>query len=127
MNRRINRFKELLESKNKKLIFIRKGHRFDNCGKGEGWEQFFSCKNDLDDCNELFFFLKNKYPKLKFKIIIILCCNKCFNCDKVYSSDNIEIHNTSSYIDKKESDDAAYNILDKIPYRNKYGSFLIKI
>ena len=58
MNRRINRFKELLESKNKKLIFIRKGHRFDNCGKGEGWEQFFSCKNDLDDCNELFFFFE---------------------------------------------------------------------
>ena len=39
--------------------------------------------------------LINTYPKLKFKIIVLLLCENCFQYNKMYdvSSNKLEIHN----------------------------------
>jgi hypothetical protein len=52
-------------------------------------------KNDIIDSEELESYLKQRYPKLKFKIITILFCTQCFDIQKNYKSisDNIIIHN----------------------------------
>lgn len=93
MNRRINRFMELLKNEEKQLIFIRKGHMVHHHEEAKK----FNCilKNDLQDCLELQEHLINTYPKLKFKIIVLLLCENCFQYNKMYdvSSNKFEIHN----------------------------------
>ena len=43
-------------------------------------------------------FIKTKYPKLKYKIIVVLVCDTCFNT--VYHSENITIFNIATpYVD----------------------------
>lgn len=88
MNRRISRFLELLQKKDKELIFIRRGHAIHHHKESE----LFKCeiKNEIDDCELLYALLKKKYTHLKFKIILFLECDKCFH---QHHSDNIEIYN----------------------------------
>jgi hypothetical protein len=102
MNNRINRFIELLKIKNKELIFIRKGHYIHH--HDEVKEKGYLLKNDLIDCEELFIFLKNKYPELKFQIKLFLCCHHCFDSTKEYISKNVDIYNISTNISINEKD-----------------------
>ena len=100
MNRRVNRFMELLNSENE-LIFIRKGHMIHHHKESDEYNCIL--KNDLQDCHDLHNFLKITYPKLKFKIICILCCEKCSQTNIPYTElpkfsiiNNIEIYNITT-------------------------------
>jgi hypothetical protein len=56
--------------------------------------------NDFEDAKKLNDVLISKYENLKFKIILILMCQKCFSDKEYYGPvdkyPNIEIHNISS-------------------------------
>lgn len=96
MKRRINRFIDLLNSTDKELIFIKRGH-MDQHHNAECLIKYnWNICNDIDECKEIFIFLKNKYPNLKFKIILLLLCSKCFDVNTNYICENIEIHNVSN-------------------------------
>ncbi len=86
-DRRITRFKNILETNNEKIIFIRKSHG-----------NYHTHINDIDDINNLDILLKNKYSNLQYEIHIILLCNYCYNINNNYSinSNNIIIHNISN-------------------------------
>jgi hypothetical protein len=94
--RRILRFKTLLENSKEEIIFLRRSHLL---GHHEQHE-YTNTSNDVEDSKKLNNILKSKYKNLKFKIILILMCNKCFS-GKEYAGltdiyPNIEIHNISS-------------------------------
>lgn len=93
MNRRIKRFMDLLSTKDEELIFIKKGHA--NHNHSEALNLGCQIKNDIVDCEEFYLFLQNNYPKLKFKIMCIINCSQCFDCDKIYTSnfENMTIYN----------------------------------
>ena len=94
--RRILRFKTLLENSKEEIIFLRRSHLL---GHHEQ-HKYTKTSNDVEDAKKLNNILKLKYHNLKFKIILILMCDKCFS-DKEYNDfiniyPNIEIHNISS-------------------------------
>jgi hypothetical protein len=84
---------DILNNATDNILFFRKGHAQHNHKEAID----FNCpmKNDIVDCEELDSYLKQRYPKLKFKIITILFCTQCFDIHKIYksSSDNIIIYN----------------------------------
>ena len=97
-HRRIERFKSLLDQHSSDTFyFIRKGHMFHHHR-----EYYF--QDDVESVCELSKVLKQKYPNMKFKIILIICCPSChkhgipFVDDKnivVFSNlKNINIRNT---------------------------------
>jgi hypothetical protein len=51
--------------------------------------------DDYEDAEKLNKILSNKYPCLKYKIILVLGCTKCFKKDTSYVKDvnNIEVYN----------------------------------
>ena len=91
-SRRCQRFIEILETSNEELIFCRKGHAGYHHGEHHG--KYSTPINDIDDAEQLDIILQ-KYPHLKYKIIVILMCDKCFNPKKTYQSKsvNLEIYN----------------------------------
>lgn len=91
--RRCNRLINILETSKENIIFCRKGHSIHHHYEHNG--KYCNIKNDIDDVEELNIILSNKYPHLKYKIIVILICEKCFNLHKIYKSNspNIEIYN----------------------------------
>ena len=91
LERRINRFLNLLENSKQKLIFIKKGHNF--CHHEKAKKDGCILKNDITDCEELHKLLSEKYPNLKYKIVLFLSCGKCFDSSKIYKSKNIVIYN----------------------------------
>ena len=91
LERRIKRFLNLLENTTNKLIFIKKGHNY--CHHKLAESDGCILKNDITDCENLHTLLSEKYPKLKYKIVVFLSCGKCFDSTKIYKSKNIEIYN----------------------------------
>jgi len=91
MNKRINRFKKLLEMCDEKIIFVRKSHGFHH------HNEYDNIINDVDDAINLDLLLLQKYPNLEYEIHVILICDKCFTNvitnEKI--SNNIKIHNIS--------------------------------
>jgi hypothetical protein len=61
-------------------------------------KKYYDIKSDIDDAEHLSVVLENRYPNLKYKIIVILSCGKCFNSSEIYKSisDKIEIHNIAT-------------------------------
>jgi hypothetical protein len=99
--RRIERFQQMLhqyslEMKDEYIIFCRKGHS--NYHHLEHNCRFNNIKNDIEDAEELDIILSQQYPNLKYKIIVILVCEKCFDANKIYKSNsmNIDIYNISN-------------------------------
>jgi hypothetical protein len=94
MIRRIERFKHILENSEEKITFVRKGHAYHHHKECE------QIKNDLLDAEELDFYLKSKYPNLKFEIIVILVCGSCFDSNANYTiiSDDIKVYNIATPI-----------------------------
>jgi hypothetical protein len=94
--RRYQRLINILETSNEEVIFCRKGHAFHHHNEHDG--KYSNITNDIDDAEKLNSVLLNKYPQLKYKIIIILVCGQCFNPLETYktNSDRIEIHNIST-------------------------------
>lgn len=84
MNRRCRRFIDLLNNIEETFIFFKKGHAKHN--HSEALNVNCEIKNDILDSEELYIFLKEQFPKLKFKIIIALNCEECFECDRHYTS-----------------------------------------
>jgi hypothetical protein len=90
-NRRIDRFKHILETNSEPIYFIRKGHASHLHAEHSG--RFINIKSDIDDAIEFDKLLQIKYPKLIYKIIIFLVCGRCFDVSVQYSSRNIEVIN----------------------------------
>ena len=91
MNKRIDTFKNLLETSNEKITFVRKSHG------SHHHDEYNNVVNDIDDAVKLDLLLSKKYPKLIYEIHVILICDKCFtniNINKT-DSDNVIIHNIS--------------------------------
>jgi hypothetical protein len=101
MQRRIERFLELLNTSTEEIIFLRKGHR--KTHHDESLELNVNLKNDLKDAEELDQHLKETYPRLKFKIVLALVCGQCFECNKKYetTSKNIFVYNIAT-LDRNE-------------------------
>ena len=91
MNKKIDRFRNLLETYNEKIIFVRKSH-----GNHHHIE-YNNVINDIDDAINLDLLLVKKYPKLIYEIHVILMCDKCFTNIIINEniSNNIKIHNIS--------------------------------
>lgn len=115
MTRRINRFIELLKSEDKELCFIKRGHMDDHHNAEYAIKYGWDITNDIDECEELFSFLKVKYPNLKFKIILFLLCSKCYDYTHKYNSENIKIYNVSKpNYNFQESDTIAQNKVNEV-------------
>jgi len=102
--RRIERFKNILETYQEKITFIRKGH-----ASHHHIEQNNTIKNDIIDAEDLDNILKEKYPHLRYNIIVIVVCGKCFQSDIIYTTthSNIKIYNIAT----AEVDDPKYQAL----------------
>ena len=91
MNRKIDRFKNLLETCNEKITFVRKSHG------SHHHKEYNNVINDIDDAINLDLLLLKKYPNLTYEIHVILICDKCFT-DLIVNeniSNNIKVHNIS--------------------------------
>jgi hypothetical protein len=91
-DRLINLFKNCEISK-EYIIFIRKGHMCYHHEEQNG--KYQNITDDYEDAEKLNKILSNKYPCLKYKIILVLGCTKCFKKDTSYVKDvnNIEVYN----------------------------------
>lgn len=111
MTRRITRLIDLLNGQ-EELLFIRRGHAIHHHDESEKYS--FTLKNDLDDMIELHELLQTKYPNLKYTIIVILVCGKCFTQENYdHNNDKIIIHDISSMIFDK-NDTNFYKVMDHI-------------
>tara|TARA_B110000503_G_C7097864_1_gene392439 strand:+ start:718 stop:1275 length:558 start_codon:yes stop_codon:yes gene_type:complete len=93
MMRRCNRLLNLLRNTPDELVFIRKGHAFHH--HAESNQKGFNLENDITDAEKLNIVLKQKYPHLNYKIIVVLVCGSCFD-NIVYKSTNIQIYNIAT-------------------------------
>jgi hypothetical protein len=113
-NRRIERFKNILETTTEQITFCRKGHcphhHFEHNGN------YTNITNDIEDVYNLDDILQKKYPKLDYKIIVILICGKCFDLTNKYESkrERITIYNI------------AMNNIDDILFENYLRTLFIK-
>ena len=92
--RRIKKFMNMLETCEEEIIFFRKGHSPHH--HAEYNEIVF---NDIEEAEKLDLVLKEKYPKLKYKIMVVLVCGKwCFDANREYThaSPNIKIYNIAT-------------------------------
>jgi len=94
--RRYKRLINILETSEEEVIFFRKGHN--SCHHSEQNGKYNNITNDIEDAEKLDIILSNKYPQLKYKIIVIVICNICFNPHEIYksNSDKIQIYNLVS-------------------------------
>jgi hypothetical protein len=103
--RRINRLNDILTNSDEEVIFMRRSHLTRH------HDEYDNITNDFEDSKKLSLLLQDKYPKLKFKIVLILMCGECFNHNINYEYQNIEVYNISSNtVDNCEFD----SFMDKI-------------
>jgi hypothetical protein len=91
--RLLNMFEEC-QATGKQIIFIRKGHMCYHHEEQNG--KYANITDDYEDAKRLNGVLLSKYPLLKYKIILLQGCTKCFKKDTVCMDDtanNIEIYN----------------------------------
>ena len=94
--RRCQRLINILETSNEEIVFCRKGHACHHHSEHNG--KYSNIMNDIDDVEKLDIILQSKYPKLNYKIIVILVCGICFDSTHTYksNSDKINIYNIAS-------------------------------
>lgn len=104
-HRRVERFQKVLNEHSKSsetgdtIYFIRKGHMFHH-----HTEYYF--QDDVESVTELSNFLKQTYPNLKYKIILIFCCPSCYRYHIPNISDpNIFITNNIANVDIRTGSD----------------------
>jgi hypothetical protein len=81
-------------SGSEQILFIRKGHMCYHHEEQNG--KYANITDDYEDAKRLNGVLRSKYPLLKYKIILLQGCTKCFKKDTVCMDDtanNIEIYN----------------------------------
>lgn len=108
MNRRITRFYDILENSGEDVMiyFIRNSHwtshhdeyknHIINELHTQDIPQCYECNYDeIENTYQLDMFLKEKYPKMKYKIFLQLLCYKCYDKNKFYHSktNNVVITN----------------------------------
>ena len=105
--RRYERLINILETSTEEIIFCRKGHACHH--HYEHNQKFYNIINDIDDAEKLDIIVQNKYPQLKYKIIVILVCGKCFNSNDTYksSSNKIDVYNIAT----EQADDTRFENL----------------
>ena len=129
--RRINRLNQILDSNNienlersvvesrpscdEQIVFVRKGHAHHH------HEERSDTENDIIDAYRLDVVLKEKYPNLKYTIIVILVCGDCFDSNKEYisTSPNVKIYNIAMpHYDANKFEEFFVNVLlkNKIVY-----------
>lgn len=89
LSRRIDRFKQILETSTEKITFLRKGH-------GEHHHSEYPLLgDDINDAIQLDTVLRTKYHHLDYEIHVILICDPCFttNTKKYNEPDTVKIHN----------------------------------
>ncbi len=84
--RRCYRFLDCLKGE-EEIIFCRKGHAVRHHTEHD------SVPSDLEDAERLAQVLTERYPRLRYRIVVILVCGKCFDPTRTYVSEKIEIHN----------------------------------
>jgi hypothetical protein len=94
--RLLNMFEECQATgeQRERILFIRKGHMCYHHEEQNG--KYANITDDYDDAKRLNSVLRTKYPLLKYKIILLLGCTKCFKKDTVCMKDtanNIEVYN----------------------------------
>jgi hypothetical protein len=94
--RRSQRLINMLETSDEEIIFCRKGHACHHHHEHNG--KYSTIINDIDDAEKLDIILQHKYPRLKYKIIVILVCGTCFNSIETYTSksNKLEIYNIAT-------------------------------
>jgi len=94
--RRCNRLLDILHNGEEEIIFLRNGHCCHHHYEQNG--KYNKIENDIEDAENLDNVISEKYPKLKYKIMIILSCDKCFEPNIEYKSikNNIHIYNIAS-------------------------------
>ena len=79
------------------ILFIRKGHMCYHHEEQNGKYKDITC--DIKDAKSLNQVLQRKYPRLKYKIIVVVGCTSCFKKDTDFTkyagngNDNIEVYN----------------------------------
>jgi hypothetical protein len=105
--RRIDRLKNILEMSEEPVIFLRKGHA-PHLHDEQNGRYTNHMKSDIADAEDLDHVLQEKYPHLKYEIVVILVCGNCFDPTIQYSTEskNIKVYNiaTSAADDKKYND-----------------------
>jgi len=94
--KRLSNIFEECEKTGDYIIFIRKGHMCYHHDEQNG--KYSNITDDYEDAKSLDSVLLSKYPLLKYKIIVILGCTKCFNKDTIGDTSNsksikIEVYN----------------------------------
>ena len=103
-NRRCERLLNIFEEYEKTgefILFIRKGHMYYH--HEEHNSKYKDITDDYEDAKKLNSILQSKYPNLKYKIIVILGCTRCFKKDTVFMKDTenyIEVYNNICNIDE---------------------------
>ena len=94
--RRCNRLLDILQKGEEEIIFLRNGHCCHHHSEQDG--KYNKIVSDIEDAENLYNVISEKYPKLKYKIVIILSCDKCFEPNVEYKSikKNIDIYNIAS-------------------------------
>jgi len=98
--RRCERLLNLFETAEKTgeyVLFIRKGHLCYHHEEQNG--KYKDITDDTEDAKQLDKVMRSKYPLLKYKIIVLLGCTKCFTKDTVCPDDNthtIDVYNNVS-------------------------------
>lgn len=108
--RLINIFEEC-EKTAETIIFIRKGHMCYHHDEQNG--KYSNITDDYEDAKSLDKILLNKYPLLKYKIIVILGCTKCFNKDTIGITDNNANNNIEVYNNVCSKDEDRNALFDK--------------
>ena len=107
-HRRVDRFKKLLtEPRDDTFYFIRKGHMFHH-------HREYYYQDDVESVCELSKFLKDTYPNIKYKIILILCCPPCHrNGIPSINDDNIFVVSNMQNINLRSKNDNLCNCMMK--------------
>ena len=98
--RRCERLLNLFETAEKTgeyVLFIRKGHLCYHHEEQNG--KYKDITDDTEDAKQLDKVMRSKYPLLKYKIIVLLGCTKCFTKDTECPNDDthtIDVYNNVS-------------------------------
>lgn len=79
------------------ILFIRKGHLCYHHEEQNGKYKDIKC--DIEDSLNLNSVLQSKYPQLKYKIILVIGCSKCFKKNSIFPDirdKNVVIYNNVS-------------------------------
>lgn len=95
-DRRCERLLHLLNTSDEDITFCRKGHACHHHNEHNG--KYNTIISDIEDAEKLNDVLIKKYPKLKYKIIVILVCDKCFEPTTTYKSNSelVEVYNIAT-------------------------------